>query len=120
LQAGFFGTTMTANNVTIEVNALSAVPEKTLALFIRNSTLLQPINLTVNASRLTSNNTFASAYITGGESNAENNASVLTINDGVLNANGNTPGIQESGHDFTLTIDPLSSCFLNNNPASCT
>jgi hypothetical protein len=121
LQAGFLGTTMTANNVNIEVES-PLEDAKTLALFIRNSSNIQPATLTVDASHLTSTNTnvAGSAYIVGGVSSGlpADNYSVLTINEGVLSVsvpnNLANAAIEQPGQNFTFNLNS-STCSINGS-----
>lgn len=112
LQAGFPGTNMTADHVNIQLNA-SETNAQAVALLAGNST----ISLTVSDSFILSNSSAGVAYIVGG---AAVNTGSIHINRGVLNMNAPTEAaIKTLLSGSNVSIDGLSSCFINGVPINC-
>lgn len=109
LQNSFSGSTITASDVTITLNA-SAVGAEIDALSAGNSTT----SITVNRGTVTSNSPAGAAYIVGGGSTG-----FININQGILAVNGSTALIKKATSTATLTIAPPSTCTVNGTSVIC-
>lgn len=118
LQAGFIGTTMTANNVTMQLNA-SASGAEASALYVGLTDSGNPTNLTVNVADIISRSLNGSAFIAS-STNTAGNVSVIEINSGQLEVEAaSTAEIKNSGSIFDLSIDGLSSCSIGGTLGVC-
>lgn len=110
IQAGFPGSQITANNVTINLNA-TAPGAETNALLLGNNTT----SITVNQANITANSPSGSAYIVGGTAGSTGQ---IDISQSTLAVNAPTAMIQEPTSATNLTINS-STCTVNGSSVVC-
>jgi Inverse autotransporter, beta-domain len=111
LQAGFPGTDMIADHISIQLNASVTGAQASALLVGNNST-----SLTVNDGLILSNSSAGAAYIVGG---GMANEGSININRGILNMNAPISAIRAPMNASNLNIDSLSSCFINGSLVPC-
>lgn len=110
IQAGFPGSQITANNVTINLYA-TAPGAETNALLVGNNTT----SITVNQANITANSPSGSAYIVGGTAGSTGQ---IDISQSTLAVNAPTAMIQEPTSATNLTINS-SRCTVNGSSVVC-